>query len=195
MPRRQAEEASPPILTPPAGAGASGSMGDIPSLGCLSQRLSCLWLLRGWHLRQPPNRVNIHEQQSGPQPAEALQNVTVRSAPEWHFPHSLGCTGPMWPWPRVNRLLCRTWMWPLGTTGAGAWNAETVAAQARSQAAGLVLEETALLAVCGGHHHCPVQPKRQRLRHTPHVPHSTLSKCKVLWGLVCSQSCAGTISF
>lgn len=152
MPRRQAEEASPPIPAPPAGAGASGRKGDIPSPGCLSQCLSCLWLLQGWHLSQPPNRVNIHEQQSRPQPAGALQrlqNVTVRSAPEWHFPHSSGATRPIWPWPCVNRLLCRTWMWPLGTTGAGVWSPETMAVQARSQAAGLVLKESALLAEAG----------------------------------------------
>ena len=86
----------------------------------------------------------------GPQPAGALQNVTVRSAPERHFPHSLGFTGPMRPWPCVNRpRLCRTWMWPLGTTGAGAWNADSMAGQSRSQAAGLVLEETSLLAEAG----------------------------------------------
>lgn len=119
MPRRQAEEAPPPIPAPPASAGASDRMGDIPSPGCLSQCLSCLWLLRGWHFSQPPNRVNIHEQQSRPRPAGALhrlQNVTVRSAPERHFPHSSGATRPIWPQLCVNRLLCRTcWMWPLGT--------------------------------------------------------------------------------
>lgn len=190
MPRRQAEEASPPILAPPAAAGASGRMGDILSPGCLSQRPSCLWLLQDWHLSQPPNRVNIHEEPSRPQPAGALQNVTVRSAPERRFPHSLGSTGPMWPWPCVNRLLCRTWMWPLGTTGTGAWNAETVASQARSQAAGLILEETALLAQAGVQAAVDTITTHGSLQGRssppPHLPHSALSKRKVLWGLLCS---------
>lgn len=139
---------------------------------------------------QPPNRVNIHEEPSRPQPAGALQNVTVRSTPERRFPHSLGSTGPMWPWPCVNRLLCRTWMWPLGTPGAGAWNAETVASQARSQAAGLILEETALLAQAG----VPAAVDtitahgslQGRSSPPPHLPHSALSKRKVLWGSLCS---------
>lgn len=76
------------------------------------------------------------------------------------------------------------------------WNPETMAAQARSQAVGLVLKESALLAEAGVQAvvgtitvHSSLQGRGLFFS----SPHSTLSKCKVLWTLVCSQSCAITI--
>lgn len=90
-------------------------------------------------------------------------------------------------------------MWPLGTTGAGVWSPETMAVQARSQAAGLVLKESALLAEAGVQAvvgtitvHGSLQGRGLSFFFSPH---STLSKCKVLWTLLCSQSWASMIWF
>lgn len=72
-----------------------------------------------------------------------------------------------------------------------------MAFQARSQAAGLVLKESALLAEAGVQAvvgTITVHGSLQGRGLFSPSPHSTLSKCsKVLWTLVCSQSCAITI--
>ena len=73
------------------------------------------------------------------------------------------------------------------------WSPETMAFQARSQAAGLVLKESAFWQRLG----CKLWwvPSLSTAAYKAGAffspsPHSTLSKCKVLWTLVCSQSCA-----